>query len=259
MSFQKVAWVCALSALLVIGTRDARAAQIRFDVLRQSGWEPYIGFTPGPEAGPDYSLKVFDQAGTLQMESRPGYGYNKGTLKVSTLEDLKTLNLRVEYTPNSSAETSVYQFTLDAPDWSSASLPAPRPSVSAATLEAGQSLNVTWPVYAQGTAGVQAYVLPSSGPFKILYEQRPAYSAGGLVTDPLPAGYGYVELDYTQPMPGALTGLQRVSGPDAGLQPAADVQYYSWQGAGFTVTPEPTALGGIGLALTVLRRRQRRA
>jgi len=128
---------------------------------------------------------------------------------------------------------------------------------SAAKLQAGATLSATWPVYAQGTADVQAYVLPSSGPFKILYDQRPAYSAGGFVTDPLPEGYGYVELDYVQPMPGAFTRLQLISGPDVGLQPGADVEYLSWQGAGFTVIPEPTVLGPLALGLTLLGRPRR--
>ena len=254
MSFQKVAWVCAAAALL--GTPGARA-DIRFDVLRQFGWEPFIRFLPGPESGPEYSLKIFDPTGTLQMESRPGYGYNKGTLQFSSFEELRDLNLRVEYQPSGVGETSVYELTLDAPDWSSAALPAPRPTVSAAKLQAGATLSATWPVYAQGTADVQAYALPSSGPFKILYDQRPAYSAGGFVTDPLPEGYGYVELDYVQPMPGAFTRLQLISGPDVGLQPGADVEYLSWQGAGFTVIPEPTVLGPLALGLTLLGRPRR--
>jgi hypothetical protein len=259
MSFQKVAWACALSALLVIGARNARAAQMRFDVLRQSGWEPYLAFVPGPELGQDYSVEIFDQAGTLQHAWIGGTGFNYGTLRFASFEDLRSASLRLEYKPNASAETSVYRLTLDAPGWSTASLPAPRPSIGTDTIEAGQPLSVTWPVYAGGYGGAGLHVMTPSVPYQDLYDQGADYSAGSLLTGPLPAGDGYVEVDYARTLPGASIRMELQSGPDADLQPASEVQFVSWQGAGFSVTPEPSAPGALALALTLLRRRPRRA
>jgi uncharacterized protein (TIGR03382 family) len=256
MLMKKVAWACAVMALVsAIGASPARAGELRFDVLRQSAWDPYVGFFPSANAANDWSVKAF-LGNELQWEMRPGYGFNRGLLSFPTFEDLRASSYRVEYTPTASAQTSTYTLSLDAPQWSTALLPGPRPVLSG-SREAGQPLTVTWPVY-EGSGSAKLRVRRPTSPFTELYYRWSDYVSGILVTDPLPPGAGVVDLDYVRDMPGALARMELVSGPPTDMALSTDVKFYSWQSAGFIVTPEPTSLAwpAAAAALAVLGRRR---
>jgi hypothetical protein len=84
-------------------------------------------------------------------------------------------------------------------------------------------------------------------------------ASGILVTEPLPAGSGVVDLDYARAMPGALARMELIAGPPTDMGLSTDVTFFSWQSAGFTVTPEPGAMALIGVGAVVVSGRRRRS